>query len=674
MNVRYAIHPSVGIARVGNSTDFYLAPVAVGGLPIECDEHGTARRDPNGELVCVRTFKTNGAVRRQGARFSVYAHDDTRGTRREVTLGDEAIESIEWTVHIANKKACWYPFQGRVGDTSVDPENTYAKNGVTPRNAGAPDRKKLIVDPGPRTLSGAGAHAELSAAQAGGYVHCSFPDEHDAALPGRTPVRTLGEARTDAAGRLVVIGAMGAAIGPPLPDAPFPAVLAAAAEVAVEADPAKVTVAAAVAAEIRVAPDAAAPAAAAETPVHDAGFAPRGRIGDEYDGWYDDVGDGPVVCTITFKDPRIEPVTLRAWCIVVPPKFAPELVSAVTLDDVMLDVAVRHFGLLPLGDDGPAAGTPVNFDRDIAPIIARAAQAVWPTGMAFASSAGHPAFDPRDASNGNRRNRERYASLFRRDPKRFFDPHGVPMYPVQPGADQIGSTKASFDTLTPTQLRMLDLWAQGAFADARPEALPDVDALDRVSVGNCVGSPMDPGVEATWTLRDPRIYEAPWRIRHRHPPEHYRTHGLSPDENEQDGEGCEPGDLTKRLVAPWHFDMLECGSVHVFLNDGRMGEMPSPPQYVVTWWPAQRPFNVVVGIDEDPTVAGGSAGTVANWNRPAYSPIPFLMAWTKLGFVANANRVDGAEYPMFTEVERQDVGTLPLTAFDAAYLAAFADA
>src|SRR5882672_4304041 len=35
-NMRFKIHPSIGVARVGNSPEFYLEPETIGGRPIEC--------------------------------------------------------------------------------------------------------------------------------------------------------------------------------------------------------------------------------------------------------------------------------------------------------------------------------------------------------------------------------------------------------------------------------------------------------------------------------------------------------------------------------------------------------------------------------------------------------------------------------------------------------------
>ena len=527
MNPRYAIHPSVGIARVGNSPDFYLAPLTMGGLPIKCFADGTMRRCRDGDPEFVDQFKTDGLVRRQAARFSVYRHDDEAGTTEEVTLDDEEIASITWTVHLANKKACWYNFRGSAGDTTVSPCNTYEKCKVPPRNGDVKDRTTLIVDPGPRTLTGRAQSAELSSsgAPAGYPVH--FPEP---AKEG-TSVTSLGEVRTDNAGRLIVVGGRGAAGGPEKLNNGLEFV------------------------ELLGSP-------------------PDGST-REPRGWHDDVSDGSVVCTITFKD-GTTPEVLRAWCIVGPPKFAPELVNAVTLDDVMLDVAVKHFGVLPGSTNAASDTLVVNSERDIEPIASRASDAMWVVGVPANAAVARPRFDLRDASASNRRNRERYAMRFRRDATRLFDPSGVPLLPIQAGSDELGGPEGNFLTLTDTQLRMLRQWARGRFVTTSPEPLPGVDLLDRASVGNCVGAPLDPGIEVTWSLGDPAIYEAPWRIKHRPQTKDFLTAGLSPDENEQDGQGCEPGDLTKRLATPWQLDFHFCGWVQVSLSAGRSADVEHP--------------------------------------------------------------------------------------------------
>ena len=86
----YKIHPAIGVARVGNSDDFFVGPEHIGEQP-----------NPSGG------FKDSQCrVKRQAARFRIFAHH-SNGTSEEIT---SANADITWTVHLANKKAA---FPGR---------------------------------------------------------------------------------------------------------------------------------------------------------------------------------------------------------------------------------------------------------------------------------------------------------------------------------------------------------------------------------------------------------------------------------------------------------------------------------------------------------------------------------------------------------------------------------
>ena len=88
----YKIHPSIGIARVGNSPDeFFIGPERIGEHPAPAGGFKDAQ--------C--------RVKRQAARFRIYAHHDN-GTVEEIT---DAEADITWTVHLVNKKAA-HPGRG----------------------------------------------------------------------------------------------------------------------------------------------------------------------------------------------------------------------------------------------------------------------------------------------------------------------------------------------------------------------------------------------------------------------------------------------------------------------------------------------------------------------------------------------------------------------------------
>jgi hypothetical protein len=170
--VKAAIHPSIGVARLGNSEDeFFIGPEVTDPLP----EAPGFYRDKTG------------ALKRQAARFRVYGLNAEGKVVEELT---DQNAKIEWTVHLANKKSAWYQFQ-----LALDiPEAASAPPSLL-RNAAVADRSQLVIDPGPRQIKGIKQH--------GGKKHV-----FDTGKFMGTSVY-LGELRTDEAGRLIVLGGRG---------------------------------------------------------------------------------------------------------------------------------------------------------------------------------------------------------------------------------------------------------------------------------------------------------------------------------------------------------------------------------------------------------------------------------------------------------------------------------
>ena len=171
--VSVAVHPAIGVARVGNSADsFYFGPELPGSLPVA----------PEG-------FKdASGAIARQAARFRVFGYDATGAVVQEITAADA---DIVWTVSVANKKAAWYDF-----DRAMDLPMAVAVERRNPDVTGA-DRMRLVVAPGERSISGPTAEPVLLDAG-------RFLDE---------PV-SLGELLTDELGRLVFLPSEGRGYSP----------------------------------------------------------------------------------------------------------------------------------------------------------------------------------------------------------------------------------------------------------------------------------------------------------------------------------------------------------------------------------------------------------------------------------------------------------------------------
>jgi hypothetical protein len=173
--VRAAIHPAIGVARVGNSEEeYFIGPEVVSPLP----EKPGFYRD------------AAGALKRQAARFRIFGYDANGQVVRELTP-DTA--EIRWTVHVANSKAAWYQWQ-----MALDiPEA--AKHKLPRRNAGVKeDRDALVIDGGPRSIEGRGTQGEEY--------------RFDGAFQG-TPVY-LGELRTDPDGSLLFLGGLGVSASP----------------------------------------------------------------------------------------------------------------------------------------------------------------------------------------------------------------------------------------------------------------------------------------------------------------------------------------------------------------------------------------------------------------------------------------------------------------------------
>jgi hypothetical protein len=293
----YKVHPGIGIARLGNSdTEFYLAPETPAGRPQACDELGNPRYNADGTTpLLVTKFKdAEGRIKRQAARFQVFVYDAESPYGRPLKIGDHVegggnsgkLVDIQWQVYVANKKACWYEFKETQGEHGY-PNDYPQRNG----NVTGDDRSRLIIDPGPRVVNGTNKRRASFDRSGGGSYATTFPPAN---LQPAT-IDTLGEMLTDDASRLLVLGGLGRSgsekSGPGEP--------------------------------------------------HIADYANN-------DGWYDDVSDGPVMARLVmFADnvqrQRYVDVEYPAWVIVGYPRYVPEVLDMVTMDEVLYDLVLREF-------------------------------------------------------------------------------------------------------------------------------------------------------------------------------------------------------------------------------------------------------------------------------------------------------------------------------------------
>jgi len=164
------IHPGLGIARLGDSDEFIIAPQVTTPAP---RAPGDMRKD--------------GRLKREAIEFRVYGYDANGDVVRELTAdGDQ----IDWHVRLAAKKASWYKFRAAM---DLKGAADYALLRRNPNYTG--DRKDLEIDPGAETISGRGTpRVSLSDA----FV-----------WNGKSTNVTIGELETDNSGRMILLGGRG---------------------------------------------------------------------------------------------------------------------------------------------------------------------------------------------------------------------------------------------------------------------------------------------------------------------------------------------------------------------------------------------------------------------------------------------------------------------------------
>jgi hypothetical protein len=170
--VRAAIHPAIGIARIGDSQKYFIGP------EVTEPRLRASHRDKAGKLL------------RQAARFRIYGYDANGKVVGELTHADA---EITWSVHLANKKAAWY----RCLCPLDLPETNLVE--VARRNPQVPFslRNTLVIDAQEQAIAGKPRMKPVLAR--GSFQGTSVQ---------------LGELYTDAEGRLVVLGGTGVAGSP----------------------------------------------------------------------------------------------------------------------------------------------------------------------------------------------------------------------------------------------------------------------------------------------------------------------------------------------------------------------------------------------------------------------------------------------------------------------------
>jgi hypothetical protein len=507
-----AIHPAIGIARLGNSADEYFIGPEV----------------PNASTLPTGKYKDRaGALKRQVARFRIFGYNIAGQVVAELTADNAR---IEWTVHIANKKAAWYEFQ--VALDIPEANETAPSRRRNPQVTG-PDRVKLIIDPGPRSIHGRSTQGDTYRFDDGKFFELTVP---------------LGELRTDEEGRLLVFGGHGlsrSAVGQmpldfannncwhdDISDGPVKAkVMIEGVEIPVE--PAWVV----------VAPPNYAPALKTVRTMHD-------LLQDRFFAWNWLIPPETVSFDMHIR-PIFERLSRLQW---VNSGFASEFGAGAPYDVGRL--------LERLADNSKAN---IQFRQQIYaqfrnPVTGRLGKWLWPYFY------GDGLDDLNDAVPDASMNHTRGLAVLT--------------------GTQLGQLAkwARGEFLNDLDNSVSSVGSLGA---APLESQPDL--LDEAALAYCLADAFHPGCELTWIIRQMALFKAPLRIRHRPPglPEPDYGDILAPDlavSRTGPLSMSGPGDLTRWMAIPWQTDTASCLSGYPFFN---------VTESLPTFWPARVPNQVL---------------------------------------------------------------------------------
>ena len=275
--------------------------------------------------------------------------------------------------------------------------------------------------------------------------------------------------------------------------------------------------------------------------------------------------------------------------------------EVVTMDDAVRETFIAQGWL-----KRPAA---TSFSDDIWPIFKRLSDMQWVNQGLFMIHGQDGPLDVsakdvldrlRDASAQGAKWRASVFALFRRDQDLLAPDSGL--LPQIYGDAEGDAADPACLAVTRTQFEHLERWAAGDFADdwAGPKmpldfaslgAAEQVEQLERAALHDCLGGPFHPGIELTWTMRIPHVWNGPYRLK------------INPSDApaQQDWgdllspaaclavsgpyDGVSAGALTRFMGVPWQSDGASCNSSADY-NPGYFLSMP-------TFWGARVPDQVL---------------------------------------------------------------------------------
>jgi len=580
---RYRIHPSIGIARMGNAdpSTYFIGPEVPGYGPLGDPSIPAGLSSSYG--TAAPPYKAGGLVRPQAARFRVWEYRQlTPGGPwtpvQEITAATAGVSAISWQVHLANKKASFHKFEGPAGERFP---------GAPYRNASVADRRSLEIDFGPRTISGIN-QSPVSFDHASGGPGQACPLNYN----GDPVISYLGQLRTDTGGRLLVLGGKGrssyqAAVQPDLPT-----------------------------------------------------YANN-------DGWFDDASDGPVTATVTLQNGATVAVDGAWVLCTPPdfaPRVRAAITMYNLLYDqavrslpVPADNSLYQSGG-PLarikqlksdytaGQDYEFPNTLPDFNTEIYPVLKAAYEFYWVTALVNRKHASlmDPALgDPSPSSLKDRQG----VFIYLRPPLGINSPSGPRTMPHLLGDDPyVGQEPDGTRKLTLTHLQygLLRRWADGNFIAASPGTPPappplpppqiTPEGLDRAALENCVGGGFFPGIEASWQIRNPLLFSEPFRINLNAMSQYLGTDG------NPEGGRIGAGHFSRQMALPWQADFNDCR------NEGDYG-----------WWPSQRPDDALPYYGAPARLDWARADTKYPGGQGTTTHEDMLNNWWKYAFLVQSS-------------------------------------
>ena len=646
----YRIHPAIGIARVGNSSEYYIGPETEAGLPLpDSKTTGGLPIKPGTESETIKSSDLrdcHGAFKRQAARFRIFQYPREKvesypsGKGVEICIGStvngKKVADIIWTGHVANKKANGYE-KDHLGIGAYDGMLPPLRNLAEGLNPSDPERlRKLVIDPGPRTIhrtdaGGVKFDKETTASywdgtgirQLSNYPK-SFPNENFSQLdcPWGRSIDTLGELETDDHGRLLVVGGYGRACGWYANGHPYPL-----------------------------------------------------RHDTNNDGWFDDCSDGPVSAVLVFGDKSVQEVHGTAWTVTTDPSYAPQTLNIVSLWDDVFDSWVRKLQLWPqiyANGEFNDSYRPA-FDEQLYPIFRSTELQQWTMNLALKVIGRHDAVGKIKATDNPDKTPLAGLKIIR-NPNEDQSRVGAPLMPLTGGDEG-----KSFLSLSRTQYFFLQQWSNDNFRARSGLKLGHGERLDKAALVNCTGGKLSPGLELTFIVRQPDLYIKDWQtsgtgpfrikpkllkygaVRSGQP---FLTVGYIPLQT--GNAGLEPGDVSKFMALPWHTDYNGCALHATYPSSPPSGGVDGSPPIRYWAWPAQRPIVVYPAKDNQGpdqssvqrfSVRGEGTATLNPKTLGRYqNRIDMLTSWHRIGVVVQGSAIDEpGEYgpDFYLEVESQ---------------------